>query len=125
MNPRKQTRLKMNHAHCLLLMVLATGSTRSQPPGPPLTRKQWGSPAVKRSHGDGQWIITGQRQTVARLEMTRHEFPGADRHRERTTFADGKTGAVAGNTQSVKINPDRTDIESNPNLNPAAREIHL
>jgi hypothetical protein len=125
MNPRKQTRLKMNHALCLLMMVLATGSARSQPPGPPLTRKQWGAPSVNGSHRGGKWIITGQRQTVARLEMTHHEFPGADRHRERTTFADGKTGAVAGNTQSVKINPDRTDIESNPNLNLAALEIHL
>jgi hypothetical protein len=43
---------------------------------------------------------------VGVLEMTRHEFLDADRHRERTTFADGTTVTVDWRMKVVEINPD-------------------
>jgi len=42
---------------------------------------------------------------VALLEMTSHEFLDANRHKERTTFADGTTVTVDWDKSTVQINP--------------------
>jgi hypothetical protein len=43
---------------------------------------------------------------VGLLEMTNHEFLDADRHRERSTFADGTTVTVDWQARSFEIKPD-------------------
>ena len=43
---------------------------------------------------------------VGLVEMTNHEFLDRDRHRERTTFADGTTVTVDWEKQTVEIAPD-------------------
>ena len=48
---------------------------------------------------------------VGLLEMTNHEFLDADRHRERSTFADGTTVTVDWTAQTVDIQPPLTVAE--------------
>jgi hypothetical protein len=48
---------------------------------------------------------------VGLLEMTNHEFLDADRHQERTTFADGTTVTVDWNASTVQIAPELTTAE--------------
>ena len=43
---------------------------------------------------------------VGLLEMTNHEFLDADRHRERSTFADGTTVTVDWTAHTFEIKPD-------------------
>jgi hypothetical protein len=43
---------------------------------------------------------------VAMLEMTKHEFLGANFRKERTTFADGTTMTVDWDTNTYMIKPD-------------------
>lgn len=48
---------------------------------------------------------------VGLLEMTNHEFIDADRHQERTAFADGTTVTVDWTANTVDIEPKLTDAE--------------
>jgi hypothetical protein len=45
-------------------------------------------------------------QRVGLLEMTDHEFLGADRQRERTTFSDGTSVTVEWNARTAEIKPE-------------------
>jgi hypothetical protein len=46
---------------------------------------------------------------VALLEMTGHEFLGASRSKERTTFADGTTVTVDWKAKTAQIQPDLSE----------------